>query len=139
MIPVNQLVKGKVYRLDSRNLSCGVWDGDNGFIGIRTKFGARFLDHEIRDLDDHYGTAKPEEVIGEIPAELSLDISLGTICDACRRPLDYELKRLPNEPWHHEDGTDRCWPEGIQYRASPVAVPNDALFKEMEKYEHQDR
>ncbi|HYM79098.1 MAG TPA: hypothetical protein VE377_24195 [Candidatus Dormibacteraeota bacterium] len=56
VIPVNELVKGKVYRLNSRGLSCGVWNGEEGFVGIRTKFGNRFLDKEIHwDLSDHSG------------------------------------------------------------------------------------
>jgi hypothetical protein len=75
MIPIDQLVKGNIYRLNSRNLSHGYWDGKDGFIGIRTKFGNRFLDHETHwDLNSRYGTAKPLEIIGEIPAGMELNI-----------------------------------------------------------------
>lgn len=44
--PASALVKGRVYRLDCRNLAIGVFDGEDGFIGIRTKFANRFLDLE---------------------------------------------------------------------------------------------
>ena len=37
---------GAVYRITSRNLSVGVYAGDGLFIGIREKFGSRFLDTE---------------------------------------------------------------------------------------------
>jgi hypothetical protein len=43
---VSALVKGRVYRLSCRNLAIGVFDGGDSFIGIRTKFGNRFLDAE---------------------------------------------------------------------------------------------
>ena len=67
-IAPNELVDGKVYRLNSRNLSIGVYNSEHkGFVGIRTKFGSRFLDEEIEwDADTHYGTARALECIGEI-------------------------------------------------------------------------
>ena len=43
---MEQCVKGRVYKLWCRNLSIGVYDGKEGFIGIRTKFGSRYLDTE---------------------------------------------------------------------------------------------
>lgn len=43
-ISISECKKRRVYKLHSRNLSFGVFDGDTGFIGIRTKFGSRFLD-----------------------------------------------------------------------------------------------
>jgi hypothetical protein len=53
MTELAHLQKGKVYHLQSRNLSCGVWDGEKGFIGIRRKFGSRFLEKEI-----HWGLGR---------------------------------------------------------------------------------
>jgi hypothetical protein len=58
MIKLGQLQRGRVYRLQSRNLACGVWNGKDGFIGVRTKFGLRFLDMEIHwGLSKTFGTA----------------------------------------------------------------------------------
>lgn len=35
MIKLEQLQRGRVYRLQSRNLECGDWNGKDGFVGIR--------------------------------------------------------------------------------------------------------
>jgi len=57
-IPLDDLVVGECYELESRNLRRGVWDGKH-FHGIRLKFGSLFMDEEVHwDLDDHYGTAQ---------------------------------------------------------------------------------
>jgi hypothetical protein len=84
MIKLEQLQRGRVYRLQSRNLECGVWNGKDGFIGIRTKFGLRFLDMEIHwDLSKTFGTAQALEELGTIPESISLKISLRTDCGNC--------------------------------------------------------
>ena len=72
---------GYLYRIRSRNLSFGVCrktsdkDALVGFIGIRTKFGDRFLFEEYHwDVSEHYGTVHPLEELGKCPIE---DISEG--------------------------------------------------------------
>src|SRR5579862_4499253 len=40
------LQQGAVYRIRSRNLTIGAYVGDGLFIGIREKFGSRYLDTE---------------------------------------------------------------------------------------------
>lgn len=90
MIKLGELQRGTVYRLQSRNLACGVWNAKDGFIGIRTKFGGRFLDMEIHwDLSQTIGTAQALEALGTIPESISLDISLGTECGNCHKPVNY--------------------------------------------------
>jgi hypothetical protein len=90
MIKLEQLQRGRVYRLQSRNLECGVWNGKNAFIGIRTKFGLRFLDMEIHwGLSKTFGTAQALETMGTIPESISLNISLGTECGNCHKSLNY--------------------------------------------------
>ena len=42
-IPLNECKKGFLYEIHSRNLDFGVFDGNDGFIGIREKFGKRYL------------------------------------------------------------------------------------------------
>jgi hypothetical protein len=62
MIKLEQLQRGRVYRLQSRNLESGVWNGKDGFIGIHTKSGGRFLDMEIQwDLSERFGTSRAVE------------------------------------------------------------------------------
>ena len=57
-IPLADLEIGMAYEIESRNISCGIWDGE-AFHGIRYKFGQLYMDSEIHwDLDDHHGTAQ---------------------------------------------------------------------------------
>jgi hypothetical protein len=146
MTELAHLQKGKVYRLQSRNLSCGVWDGEKGFIGIRRKFGSCFLEREIHwDLDENHGTAKAMDELGAIPESIPLDISIGTVCEQCRKPMSYvqnrELDGKPNQgEWLHDDGSPRCVIStgGVKSRvAGPVMISNEALFAELEKYESE--
>lgn len=146
MIKLEQLRQGRVYRLQSRNLESGVWNGKDGFVGIRTKFGQRFLDMEIHwDLSETIGTAQALEVLGTIPESISLDISLGTECGHCHKPVNYvkplaEQKGASGE-WLHDDGSPNCSVPVLNdkdCKASPVAIPNDALFAELRTYETDD-
>lgn len=43
------------------------------FIGIRTKFGSRFLDDEHHWDAPEFATASPLEIIGEIPSDIVID------------------------------------------------------------------
>lgn len=103
-IPKAECSLRSVYRLDSRNLSVGVFDG-KGFIGIRTKFKQRFLDREYHwDDGPPHGTAKPlERLAVEAPEDVALELSLGSECE-CGVPVEYKL-----------------WPEGGE-REIPLAT-----------------
>lgn len=72
-IPLPECQERKLYRLLARNISIGVFNPEQGFIGIRTKFGSRFLDSENHWDAPEFATAKPVEVIGELPAEIRCD------------------------------------------------------------------
>jgi len=143
MIKLEQLQRGEVYRLRSRNLESGVWNGKDGFVGIRSKFGQRFLDMEIHwDLSETFGTAQALEPLGSIPDSISLDISLGTECGNCHQPVNYvkcqEQQKEATGDWLHIDGSPNCRvPEqgNTNRRAIPVAISNDALFAELQKYD----
>ena len=65
-----------LYKLESRNLSVGVFKAPNVFIGIRYKLGDTFLDWEIHR--DSRGTVTPLEFIEECPEDLDLKLSLGS-------------------------------------------------------------
>jgi hypothetical protein len=68
-----KLVKGNLYRIKSRNLPYGVYDGAGGFIGIREKFNALYLFTELDwDQGPPYGTVKVLEDLGPIPAGIEL-------------------------------------------------------------------
>lgn len=56
-VPMGECVKGRVYEIRCRNLLFGVYDGEGGFIGIRTKFGSRYLFTEYHwDKGPPFGT-----------------------------------------------------------------------------------
>ena len=75
MISLSECKKRRVYKLHSRNLSFGVFNGETGFIGIRTKFGSMYLDTEYHwDTGPPFGTARPEDDTGiNVPEEVILD------------------------------------------------------------------
>lgn len=104
-IPLSDCVRGNAYLIQSRNLILGVYDGRNGFVGIREKFGSEFLFTEYyNDGTNQLGTVTPFEDLGPCPVE---DLS----------------ERLRQE-WKG-DGTDPEWAtEGKQY-----FVHNEPLFE----------
>jgi hypothetical protein len=70
-IPLEECVHGGVYKLYCRNLAYGIFNQkDNGFIGIRTKFGHQYLFTEYHhDTGPPYGTVKPIEFVEQSPFE----------------------------------------------------------------------
>ena len=68
IIPVTVCKPGYLYKISSRNLNLGIYDGDYGFLGIRTKFGYRYLFTEYHsDMNNHCATVFPKEEICESP------------------------------------------------------------------------
>lgn len=65
-------ITGGIYRIHSRNLRFGVYNGEGGFAGIREKFWTRSLFTEYHreggiDGSGAFGTVAPLEMIGQIP------------------------------------------------------------------------
>ena len=91
-IPLIKCEDRKIYRIHSRNLSVGVYRASTkGFIGIRSKFEAVYLFEEYHwDVGPPNGTVKPKEVIGELPANIKLVISLRSIDSKTRRKVFYD-------------------------------------------------
>lgn len=72
-IPLKECVRGGVYKLRSRNLDLGAYDGNEGFIGIRLKFNERYLFTEYHhDQGAPYGTVFPLEKVGQLPDNINL-------------------------------------------------------------------
>lgn len=88
----DQLIRGRVYKLESRNLRLGVWDGKRSFIGVRTKFGSRFLDEEDHwDVDEHFGTVSDATDTGrDVPPEISLETQEGLLAWLLQLEPDFE-------------------------------------------------
>jgi hypothetical protein len=55
-----QLVRGRVYEINARNFYMGVWTG-TAFLGIREKFGSRFLDSEF-----HWDNGPPHGTVHDV-------------------------------------------------------------------------
>lgn len=67
--PIDECRHGVLYRLRSRNLSCGVWKADvQGFVGVREKFGDTFCFTEYHyGQGAPFGTANAYEELAECP------------------------------------------------------------------------
>ena len=86
------LIVGRVYRLRSRNLKIGIYDGDMGFIGIRTKFGNRFLFTEYHWDAEYFGTVA--DAI-DLEIDISLDIDddeMFNLLEKIENENDFELR-----------------------------------------------
>ena len=96
-----------LYVLESRNLTIGVFNGHDGFIGIRTKMGDRFLSTEYHwDTGAPHGTAKPVERIGTLPDEIELREYEPLSCSLCGGGAI--LADPPDKGWKHDDPDNEC-------------------------------
>lgn len=123
--------KGYLYRLLSRNLRCGVFDGKLGFIGIRTKFSDRFLFTEYHwDVGPaNYGTAMPKEEICQLPDDILPVEDLGTIDELTRRPVAFDSPiKQGGRGWFFIDSNeaDDC--------IRPITNKNVKLFQFLDRY-----
>ncbi len=76
-IPLTDCIAGHLYEIDSRNLGLGVFNGKTGFIGIRYKFGSRYLFTKYHfDKGPPYGTVHPIKDLGPIPDGIPLTENL---------------------------------------------------------------
>lgn len=110
---------GRIYIINSRNLSYGVFDG-TGFIGIRTKFNYRFLDKE--ELD--YTAFVEEETDIIVPYPIKLVTSDGAVCSRCGQFVKWDGALPPDERWYHIVKSD-CPDKDF----TPYSNSNIALFK----------
>lgn len=135
MIDITQCKKRRVYKLISRNLSFGVFDGKTRFIGIRTKCGMRFLDAEDHwDTGPPFGTARPEEDTGiVVPEEILLHKyeNEGILVDKITgRNVSFDKPVFEGgKGWFFKDTGEPN--ENI----SPIAFENRKLFEFLEKIE----
>lgn len=112
-IPLEQCQSRHIYNLQSRNLLVGVFDADaQGFIGIREKFGNRYLFTEYHyDTGSPHGTVRPFEDCGELDHRIRLwERYPGSICFYCGIPVEWQWQNS-NDPalrrsWWHETATD---------------------------------
>lgn len=70
-IPLDQCENGYLYKIQSRNLSFGVYRQEvKGFVGIREKFGSKYLFTEYHwDTGPPLGTVHPITKLEKCPVE----------------------------------------------------------------------
>lgn len=119
--------KGYLYRLHSRNLSYGVYDGNEGFIGIRLKFHDRYLFTEYHwDQGPPYGTVKPMEEVCPLPEGVIPQEDLGSVNSKTGRKVQWDYDK---KAWVYFD-TQEMMNEGFA-----CIVDNTPLFNFIDKYE----
>jgi hypothetical protein len=147
-IPVAELVNGAVYSLRSRNLLAGAYRAAaGGFIGIRMKFGSRYLFEEYDYAGGPpYGTATPLAVLGVVPEGVELREYTDPYCAECGRatvflPDDPAVGPTPGWNYHADDLTpmdrrdDREWKADEPWHSSCVSTYKP-LFDFLEQFEH---
>ena len=90
-IPLTECKPRHIYRIRSRNLDVGVFDGNIGFIGIRMKFRDRYLfteDHH--DTGAPFGTVMPIEDLGELPADIEAIEYTPTVDSSTGREIAFD-------------------------------------------------
>ncbi len=97
-IPLAECTVSMAYRLASRNLAVGMFDGAGGFIGIREKFGRRYLFTEYHwDTGEPFGTVRPMEALEPYSGALSEDdLGLFDWLDALEVRTGYRNPPSPN-------------------------------------------
>jgi len=131
-ISEEECMEGKVYSLHSRNLNIGVYAGEGIFIGIREKFGERYLDKELHI--DRGGTARGIRQIGEIRKEIELKIVLGIYDEITGKEVRFDRPIADGgRGWYYVDSGEGC----TDIRA--VSKANEELFKNLEEIRISER
>ncbi len=138
MIILSECKKRRVYKLISRNLLFGVFDGKTRFIWIRTKFGRIFLDTEDHwDTGPPFGTARPDEDIGiDVPEEIVLHVheNEGISKDKITgRDVSFDKPVSEGgKGWFFKDTGESST------NISPILFENRILFEFLEKIENKN-
>jgi len=128
-IPMSECIFRRVYQIDSRNLSYGVYDGKGGFIGIRTKFNNKYLFTEF-----HYEASKD---FGTVNGHVDISINVPENIPICEhlRIIDSKTGReiYFSKGWSYKDTDERT------VSILPVIVENKELFEFLEMVEVEDK
>ena len=125
------MIKGRVYQIVSRNLVYVVGDG-RGFIGIREKFGSRYLFTEYPSTVKHIRDTQID-----VPQEILIQDTLGTRDAKTQRIVIFDKTATseihPNGWWRYED-TNELAPDGC----SAESIFNRKLFQFLDKLETEE-
>ena len=123
-LPLSECVKGRVYKILSRNLSVGVFNGDRGFIGIRQKFNSRYLFTEYHWDSPPYATVRPISYLSiDVPDNIQLLTDLGTEDQITKRAVNFDKPVAEGgRGWYYEDTNE------ADQNIRPISVFNYDLF-----------
>lgn len=128
--------KGRIYRIHSRNLTFGVFDGEKGFIGIREKFGDRYLFREYHsDSGPPFGTVKPLE---DTRIDLPEGMPLSEFGDGGRSKDSVTGRYVEFKVLDEEHGTGGWYfvdTGEFSKRINPMLTSNKDLFKFLQRIE----
>ena len=132
-LPLAACVTGHVYRLHSRNLTLGVFNGQTGFLGLREKFGQRYLFCEYhQETGAPFGTVRPLEDLGPIPADLAIVESLGSIDRRNGRRVAFDRPVADGDRgWYYTETGE------ADQKIEPQGLSNKRLFDWLEALERQ--
>ena len=124
-IPIPECKARWVYRIDGRNIKFGVFDPKHSsFIGIRTKWDDRFLDDENHWDCPTFATVMPLEALEEIPEDIIVEMSLGTVDEVTRRPVDFDRPvKDGGKGWYFTDTNES------DQNIRAVSISNKKLFE----------
>jgi hypothetical protein len=101
-VPIDKCISRRLYKLGCRNLTYGVYDGNEGFIGIRQKFKHRFLFTEYHwDQGPPWGTVHTVVDTGiDLPEDIELreTIDVGEHSFTTYKPLFEWLEKQGGSP-----------------------------------------
>ncbi len=117
---------GAIYLIQSRNLRIGVCVDGELFLGIREKFGSRFIDGEGNGSG--YIHVLDPTPLGHVPEGMSLEERGPTLCKHCRKSIRYVWPSDSPTPW-------QC--DGDCEDPFAVSTPNQALHDLLESYEEK--
>lgn len=90
-IPLTECEARVVYKVVSRNLTYAVYNGKNGFIGIREKWGSKYLFTEYHwDQGAPYGTVCPQERVEFLPDDIQLRERMPTVDQRSNREVEFD-------------------------------------------------
>lgn len=132
-IPLEECKDRVLYRIRSRNLSFGVFnENQSGFVGIREKFGMRYLFTETHwDADESHGTVTPIESLESLPDDIDVRETLGTIDDETKRKVAFDKPvKDGGKGWYYID-------TGEPGNIMPCSISNTRLFNWIEEKKKQ--
>jgi hypothetical protein len=98
----DQLQRGGIYAIRSRNLIVGAYDGERGFVGIREKFGDKYLFKEYLGREHGgepgFDTVHPVKLLDMVPDGMEIKEYGDLICMTCK-----ENPRPTGKDWPERD------------------------------------